>query len=167
MRQETNNIYKFDELSASSQETAVSNYRNLGREYHWIDDGMDSIKSFCRHYGVSLKNYELSPYSHSFIDTDAENSNFRGITLKQVENEKDLMPTGYCIDSDLYITMFESMKTHQGNALEAFSDAIEAGKKSMLDDMRVQDEDEYISEHLEFNCYEFYEDGSFYKESKA
>ena len=58
--------------------------------------------------------------------------------------------------------MYQSMKDNGGNALEAFLDAIEAGKKGIICDMEHQDSEEYISEMMEINDYQFLEDGSIY-----
>ena len=151
-------LYKFDELSEDAQEYAISNYRNKG-QYHWIDEGIDSIKAFCDHFGVNLKNYSISPYAHSFIDTDAENYHFRGKKLK--EFSRDHMPTGYCVDCDLWITFYDHFKK-SGDALAAFNEAIQAGLKAIINDMEYQDSKEYISEHLIANEYDFLESGNRY-----
>lgn len=159
MRTETINVYKFDELDSTAQDRAREWFRN-GGEYHWIDEGIDSVKAFCKHYGVTLKDYSISPYAYSYFTTDAENQNFRGVTLKLVESEKDLMPTGYCVDADLFSTMFESMKANQGNTLQAFNESIDAGLKSIVSDMEYQDSNEHIDECLVINEYEFLESGA-------
>ena len=151
-------IFTYSELDDHAKEKAREWFMQGG--YHWIDEGIDSIKAFCKHYGVDLVNYSLCPYSYSDIETNADNGHFRGVTLKQVEKERGLMPTGYCIDCDLFETMYQSMKDNQGDALEAFTDAIEAGKRAILADMEWQHSEEYISEHIEVNWYEFYENGA-------
>lgn len=150
-------IYTYAELSDKAKANAREWFSSRG--YTWIDEGVDSIKAFCKHYNVTLKDYSLSPYCYSYITTDANNQHFRGVTLKQVEAEKDLTPTGYCVDSDLFVTMFESMRDNGGNALAAFNDAIEAGKKSLLADMEYQDSEEHIAEMMEINGYEFDDSG--------
>lgn len=159
MRQETINIYTFDELSDHAKDKAREWFKGAS-DYWGVDDGIDSIKAFCNHYGVKVTDYELSTCSYSYIDTDIENRHLRGVTLKQVEKEKDLMPTGYCVDCDLFITMYESMRDNGGNALQAFKDAVEAGKKSIISDMEYQESDEYADETIEANGYEFLENGA-------
>ena len=153
-------IYKYSELDDYAQGKAKEWFSSGG--YTWIDEGIESIRTFCEHYGVKLEDYSLSPYSYSYIKTNVENHHFRGIKFKQVEKEKDLTPTGYCLDCDLFSTMYQSMKDNGGNALEAFLDAIEAGKKGIICDMEHQDSEEYISEMMEINDYQFLEDGSIY-----
>lgn len=150
-------IYKYSELDDHAKQRAREWFSSGG--YTWIDEGIDSIKAFCSHYNVTLKDYSLSPYSYSYIKTDAENQNFRGVTLKQVEAEKDLNPTGYCVDCTLFITMYESMRDNGGNALAAFHDAIEAAKRDIISDMEWQDSEECISELMAVNDYEFDEMG--------
>lgn len=150
-------IYKYSELEDSAKQRAREWFSQGG--YTWIDEGITSIKAFCNHYNVRLKDYSVCPYAHSYMDTDADNQHFRGVTLKQVESEKDLTPTGYCIDSTLYITMFESMRDNGGNALGAFKDAIDAAMKDLIADMEYQDSEEYISQMMEANDYEFDEMG--------
>ena len=61
---------------------------------------MGSVKAFAAQFGVKLKNWELVTHGHSFIDTDAETSNFRGFTLKMAK-ELPEFPTGYCLDCTL------------------------------------------------------------------
>ncbi len=150
-------IFKYSELSDSAKTTAREWFSRGG--YSWIDENIDSIRAFCDHFGVRLGDYSLSPYAHSYIETNADNSNFRGYTLKQSEKEKGLTPTGYCLDCDLFETMHERMK-ETGCALTAFNDAIESGKRGIIADMKYQDSDEYISEMMEANDYEFNADGT-------
>jgi predicted enzyme related to lactoylglutathione lyase len=149
-------IFKYAELNDSAKATAKEWLSRGG--YVWIDEDIDSIKAFCAHFGVKLGDYSLSPYSHSYIETNAENEHFRGYTLKQSEKDRHLTPTGYCLDCDLFETMHEQMKA-TGCALQAFKDAIEAGKRWIIADMEYQDSEEYIAEMMECNDYEFDENG--------
>jgi ribosome assembly protein YihI (activator of Der GTPase) len=150
-------IYKYSELDDSAKQSAKEWFSQGG--YTWIDEGIDSIRAFCKHYGVKLEDYSISPYSYSYIKTNVENHHLRGIKFKQVEKEKGLTPTGYCLDCDLFSTMYESMRDNGGNALSAFLDAIEAGKRGIIADMEWQDSDEYIEEMMDINDYEFNEQG--------
>jgi len=125
MRTINQSIFTYSELSEGAQEKARGLFKD-GHQYSWVDEGIDSVKAFCKHYGVTMKDYSLSPYAHSYIETNADNQSFRGLSLKQLEKDQDLMPTGYCIDSDLFITMYESTYVNGGNALEGFKQAIDA-----------------------------------------
>ena len=153
-------IYKYSELDDHAKENARQWFKEGG--YVWIDEGIASIRAFCEHYGVKLEDYSLSPYSYSYIKTNVENSHFRGIKFKQVEKERGLNPTGYCLDCDLFQTMHDSMKENGGNALLAFNEAIEAGKRGIIADMEWQDSEEYIEEMIEANDYQFFDNGSIY-----
>lgn len=149
-------VYKYSELEDSAKATAREWFSQGG--YVWIDEGIQTIKAFCDHFGVTLRDYSLSPYCHSYIKTDADNHHFRGLTLKEVEKNRNMSLTGYCLECDLLETMADSMKA-SGCALTAFNDAIEAGKRGIIADMEHQDSEEYISEMMEINGYEFDDQG--------
>lgn len=150
------NIYQYAELEDSAKQRAREWFSESG--YVWIDEGIDTIKAFCDLFGVTLKDYSLSTCSHSYITTNAENEHFRGLTLKQVEKNRALSLTGYCLECDLLEAMADSMK-ETGCALKAFNEAIEAGKRGIIADMEWQDSEEYIAEMMEINGYDFDEDG--------
>lgn len=150
------NIYQYAELEDSAKQRAREWFSESG--YVWIDEGIDTIKAFCDLFGVNLKDYSLSTCSHSYITTNAENEHFRGLTLKQVEKNRALSLTGYCLECDLLEAMADSMK-ETGCALKAFNEAIEAGKRGIIADMEWQDSEEYIAEMMEINGYDFDEDG--------
>lgn len=150
------NIYQYAELEDSAKQRARQWFSESG--YVWIDEGIDTIKAFCDLFGVTLKDYSLSTCSHSYITTNAENEHFRGLTLKQVEKNRALSLTGYCLDCDLLETMADSMKA-SGCALSAFNDAIDAGKRGIIADMEWQDSEEHIAEMMEINAYDFDEHG--------
>ena len=152
-------LFRFDELSEAAKELAISDYRNKGYPYDWIDEGIDSIKAFCDHFGVTLKDYSISPYSYSYIKTDAENSHFRGMKLKDFS--RDYMPTGYCVDCDLWVTFYDYLKFH-GDLFGAFKAGIDAGLQAIIKDMEYQDSNEHIAEMLTINNYDFLESGKLY-----
>ena len=87
MRTETINIYKFNELSDSAKENAISNWRNHG-DYAWTDEWMDSLKTFCDLLGITIRDYSIGPYSHSYINWSYEPSyefeltDIRGLRLR-------------------------------------------------------------------------------------
>ena len=158
MRTEQVTIYTFDELNDDAKDKAREWYRQ-GLEYPWFDESMNSIKRFCDEFGASIKDYSIGAFCHSYIDTDAENANFRGLKLKTVK--RDNMPTGYCIDCTLWNTFYDEFK-RTGDALYAFNDAIDAAVRSIVADAEYQYTDESIDEMLIINEYEFTADGSIY-----
>ena len=155
MRTETINIYTFDELTDDAKEKAREWYRD-GMEYFWWNDSLDSIKTFADTFRVTIKDYSIGLYCHSYIDTDAENSNFRGLKLKNVDREA--MPTGYGLDCALWFTFYDEFK-RTGDALRAFNEAIDAAKKEILADIEYQYTDESVDENILINEYEFLENG--------
>ena len=155
MRTETINIYTFDELTDDAKEKAREWYKT-GLKYYWWHDAKSSIKAFCEHFGVSIKKYSIGPFESSWMTTDAENSNFRGLKLRDVT--RDNMPTGYCLDCALWQTFYDEFK-RTGDALRAFNEAIDAAVAEVVADMEYQYTDESVDEMLTINEYEFTENG--------
>ena len=158
MRTATVNLYKFDELSDTAKEIAREWWRN-GLDYPWWSESNDSIRAFCDHFGVTVKDYSIGAYQPSYLDTDAENSHFRGVKLKGID--RDYMPTGYCLDCALWQTFYDEFK-RTGDALYAFNEAIDAAVKEIREDAEYQYTDECVDEMLTINEYEFTEDGKIY-----
>lgn len=156
MKTMTINVYAFNELSENAKQKARHEYRIKQREYFWLDEGFDSLKAFCHHFGVALTDWSVGTCSYSWVATNANKDDFRGVKLKTIN--RDYMPTGYCMDCSLWITFYDVFKA-SGNALLAFNEAIEQWVKDMVSDMEYQDSDEYIDEHMTINEYEFNEHG--------
>jgi len=154
------NVFKFNELSEEAQKKAWENYVNSQYfDYHWVDEGIKSVRAFADAFGVSIKNYELSTYGNSFIDTDATNDAFRGINFDKAIKMIDANEDGYCVYYDMKQTFIDSVKGN-GNIKGAFEDAIDAGLKSIKADMEHQESFEYYKDMVDCNEYEFYENGS-------
>ena len=158
MRTETIEVYKFDELSDDAKEKARDWWR-FREDFFGCEDGLDSIKTFCNHFGVRLKTWNVAPYANPDYSAEYFNSHFRGMKLKDFK--RDHMPTGYCLDCDLWITFYDQFKT-TGSAKKAFDDALWKGFIALRNDMESQLSDEYIDEHLIINEYEFTEDGKLF-----
>jgi hypothetical protein len=158
MRTETIEVFKFEELSDSAKETARNWYRQ-DLDFAWSDENLDSIKAFCDHFGIHLKNWEVSPYSSPSYSVELANSNFRGLKLKDFN--RDNMPTGYCLDCDLWMTFYDQFKA-TGCAKTAFDAALWAGFIGWRNDMESQLSDESIDDNLIINEYEFLECGKFH-----
>lgn len=156
MRQETIQIFKFDELSDKAKEKARDNYRS-NADFHWLDEAQNSIKAFCDHFGIRLTQWNVSPYSSPDYSVEYFNSHFRGLKLKDFK--RDHMPTGYYLDCDLWMTFYDQFKA-TGCAKIAFDAALWAGFIGWRNDMENQLSDEYIDEHITINEYEFTEDGN-------
>ena len=149
-------IYHFDELSDKAKETARDSFRDM--EPFWTKESIQSIEAFCDTFDVSLLDYSVDIY-RSFYRTNASNANFRGKRLSQFN--RDYMPTGYCLDNELWTAFYDVFKT-TGDAKYAFNAALYAGFKAWREDMKYQTTDEYIDDFILANGYEFYENGKLF-----
>ena len=84
-------IYKFEELNDKAKDRARQWCRE-NADFGWADESIDSIKTFCNHYGVRLTNWSIGAHSPYSYDIDYPPSTFRGIKLKDVD--RNAMPTG-------------------------------------------------------------------------
>ena len=157
MRVVEQTIYQFDELSDKAKETARDYFRDL--EYNWLDESKQSIEAFCAAFNVSLLDFCVDAYCPFNYKTDASNANFRGEKLSQFN--RDYMPTGYCLDNELWMTFYDVFRT-TGDAKYAFTEALDAGFKSWREDMEYQTTDEYIDDFIIGDGYEFYENGKLF-----
>lgn len=147
-------VFTVDELSDEAKEQARRWYKH-GREYSWCAESRESIETFCNFFGVTINNWRVDAWNYDFSAT-AKNSNFRGLKIKNFT--RDNMPTGYCLDCDLWQTFYDTFKK-TGNAKRAFEAAVHAGFKAWRDDMRFQDSDENIDEELTINGWRFLANG--------
>lgn len=151
-------IYLFNELEDSAKETAREWWKN-GLDYPWWKDSYESIRVFCNHFNVKIKDWQIGAFSPSYLDTDAENHLFRGLKLKDFK--RDFMPTGYCLDCTLWETFYDTWK-QTSDPLGAFNKAIDEAVRDIVRDMEYQFSDEAVDEMLIINDYEFTEDGKRY-----
>lgn len=157
MRTETINVYTFQELPTESAKERARDWWREGIDFAFSDESRQSIQAFCDEFGVRLKDWSVGAYAPINYTTDAENKHFRGRKLR--EFKRDAMPTGYCLDCDLWQTFCDEFK-RTGDAKAAFEAALWEGFKAWRDDMEGQLEDDYIDECLEINEYEFDENGN-------
>lgn len=149
-------VFSFDELGEEAKEKARSWYRD-GLEYPWFSEALGSIRAFVGHFNVELKDWSLGSGSgRDYIHTTATNENFRGVKLKGID--KNYMPTGYCLDADLWGEFFEVFKK-TGDAKYSFEQALEQAIIGIQRDIDYQFSDECIDEMLRINDYQFTENG--------
>jgi len=158
MRTKTIEVYKFDELAETAKEKARDWYRSTA-DFHWADECKDSIDAFCDHFGVRLTTWNVQPYSSPDYSAEYFNSHFRGMKLKDFS--RDHMPTGYCLDCDLWMTFYDQFKA-TGCAKKAFDEALWKGFLGWRNEMESQLENDYIDEHMTINEYEFTADGKIF-----
>ena len=150
-------IYHFDELSDKAKETARDSFRDL--DYAWLSEAKQSIETFCSAFGVSLWDYSVGAYCPFYYKTNVNNDHFRHKRLSQFN--RDYMPTGYCLDNNLWMTFYDAFRT-TGDAKYAFTEALGAGFRAWREDMEYQTTDEYIDDFIMGNEYEFYENGKLF-----
>lgn len=148
-------LFTFPELSDKAKERAIEAYRYT-IDFSWMDESRESIEAFCDAFGVKLRDWSVGAYEPFSFSTDASPQHFRGRKLR--EFNRDAMPTGYCLDSYLWVTFCDEFKKY-GDALAAFNEALHEGFKAWRDDMEFQLSDESISEALDCGGYEFTEAG--------
>ena len=157
MRTITKQVFFLSELSDRARERALETMRGWSDIYGWSADSLQSIRAFCDHFGVTLKNHSVGPWSPIEYGTDATNSNFRGVKLRDIDPEN--MPTGYCLDCTLWETMHAEFK-RTGDALHAFDHALNTGFCEWRRDWEDAYSDEQLLESAEANGHEFNEDGT-------
>jgi hypothetical protein len=157
MRQETINIYQYDELSTKAKEKAVEWYQE-GQEIFWRDEYLASLKAFADMLGLTIKNYSmdgLSSFTYAVLDM-SEHFTLAKTALPALGCEM----TGYAGDDDL----LASLHAVKGKSVSAddIKEALDAWSKSVDADAQYQVSEEAIAEHIIANEYEFTVAGSIY-----
>lgn len=159
MRKVELTVYYFNELNGTARIKALSYYRANFSFDAWAVESLASIITFLNRFKVKLLDYSVVAHEPIRVTTDATPHNFLGVRLSQFK--PDYMPTGYCLDSDLWGTFYEGMADGM-SAYGAFIAAVEAGFKAWREDLEYQDSDAYIEDWFMSNEYEFMPDGSIY-----
>jgi len=151
-------IFQFHELDEQAKQKAREWYRQ-DMDFNWNDESQDSINAFCDHFRVKLINWSIAPYCSPDYHADYFNSHFRGMKLKDFN--RDHMPTGYCLDADLWESFYDEFKK-TGDAKHAFEQALEAALCAVQRDIEYHYSDEAVDESLRINEYEFNSNGSIF-----
>lgn len=152
MRQQTIDIYTFEELSDDAKNKAREWFRD--GSYAWCDESAESINHFCNALHVKLINYDVDSFRFDYI-TNVANDTFRGLTYRQAEKMR--LSDGYCIGEMMQTAFIGAFK--ERGALDAFNYALTIGFQAWRDDLHFQETDEYIDETIIINDYEFTIDG--------
>lgn len=155
MRTITKQVFAFDELPDEAKEKAREWYRSTD-EFPRSGDYEASINAFIDHFGDSLKDWNITPWSPLDYRVEFDNTNFQGVKLSQFHGEE--MPTGFCADCDLWGTFYKEFE-RTGNSMHAFERAVYAGFKAWRDDWEHSLSDEAVDESIRANEYKFYENG--------
>ena len=148
-------LYQFEDLSDDAKERAREWFREC-IDFYFSDEYLGSIHTFCAHFGASLKEWSIGPWCPLEYIVESDNACFRGKKLKDFNPE--YMPTGFCVDCDLWGTFYRVFK-RPGNAKGAFGEAIEAGFKAWRDDWESQYDDGQVDDNIIANGFEFTENG--------
>jgi hypothetical protein len=162
MRTIEETLYQFEELDESAKDTARNWWREIA-DYPFHDENIVSIKAFCGHFGVTLKDWSIYGRGEH-LTTNAENCHFRGITLADAKklSEQGYFPeSGLWLDGSMIQSFYENFK-RTGDSLYAFQQALETALCDITKDIEYQFSDEAIDEMLTINEYEFTEDGKRY-----
>jgi hypothetical protein len=149
-------VFSYAELSDSSKGRAKANFLSHD-DYPYFSDALASIKAFVEHFHGRIMDYSISGEVYrSYVKTTLDPSFFRGNKLKDID--KDYMPTGYCLDCALWVTMHDEWK-RTGDPFYAYQQAIEAALCEIASDVEYHYSDEYVEEMMDINEYEFTENG--------
>ena len=148
-------VYHFDELDEAAKDRARAWYRN-GLEYPWFSESMDSVRAFVEYFGARVQDWNIGERGRDYIKTDISPEHFRGTKLRSIS--PDYMPTGYCLDADLWGTFHAEWK-RTSDRMYAFQQALEAALGAIASDVEYQFSDEAIDETIRINEYRFTEEG--------
>ncbi len=182
MKAITINLYEFDELSEEAKQVACKHVREEWHDFYpWHNDNQKSLKEFAKFLGgkatwniqmsgydgpsnaqiTDLPNYlvDNDPYrsedSYTFEDWLRDNST----TI-----EGDCPFTGYMADEDLLQPMREYLKDPADHTMEQLiQEGCDRWVKNYVADWENCYTDEYISDFLIANEYEFTQHGEFYR----
>jgi len=158
-------VYNYGELSDCSKERARAKFLE-NSDFYWWSDCEKAIKSFCDHFGVGKLDYSIGAFCPSWIDTNADNSHFKGLKLKDFKDADKLAKTGYCEELNMFDEFYSHWK-ETGSPLLAFKHALNAGCRSIQKDMEYHQSDEFAEEMIIANDYQFTEDGEFFHYKEA
>lgn len=155
--------------------------------YCWHDENAESLKAFCDHFGTTDPEWEVSMCSHSYATAwpDAMVDEMRGVRLWKYLQNSGLLTyhkpgtksharnttlldghcpfTGFHMDECLLDPLREFMaRPDQRTFQELINDCLHAWVQAYVADWEFTYSDDWISEHLEINGYEFTESGEFY-----
>lgn len=150
-------VFTFEELDEAAKEKARGWYRGVGFEYSWCKESLESIETFCRYFGVKLKDWGCTPYEPIYFNHDADQDNFRGVRLKDFD--KDYCPTGYALDYVLWSEFYEAFE-NTGSAKLAFNSALRQAFIEWREDLEYQLSDESVDGNIIANDYTFDECGN-------
>lgn len=157
MRTEQIKVYKFNELPQETQKRIYEEYLSSGHfEHHWVDESIQAIKDWLDYGGVTVTDWSLSTYGHSYIDTDLCHEFIRGIKANHWDDYKD----SYYLEMHMTNKFKEICKSSSGNILAAIQESIDEGLDCIIKDMEYQESFEYFKDTAEANEWEYLANGT-------
>lgn len=150
-------VFTFGELDEAAKEKAREWFKGKGFEYSWYKESLESIETFCRHFGVKLKDWSCPPHEPIYFNHDADQDNFSGLRLKDFD--KEYCPTGYYLDYVLWVEFYNTFKK-SGRAKLAFNHALRQAFIEWREDLEYQLSDESVDDNIIANDYTFDECGN-------
>ena len=179
-------VYPYSELSDKSKEHAFHHHLDRHTEYHWLEEGIDSIKSWCDWFAITISDYSFSN-CQCYVHTDADGFDEEELKLMEVtqrllddddevcewyiqalremeptrpEEYRKSWETGYCADESLLHGWNSHLKTNPNDNIGAFRAAVDYAVYLIQEDIEWQDSQEYFAEMSEANAFEYEEDGT-------
>jgi len=166
----TRTLYKFDELSAGAQETAIEGFADINVDYDWWELEYDYFKEKLGVMGIECDSFffDLDRANYIYMDNPVVVDVWRlllyGGIDRRTKAARDMVRHGVCIGT-----------THHGGGQAhnwvdydtqdcKLANALNGMLKTFLSDLRKQCDfllsDEAIRETIECNEYEFDKDGN-------
>jgi len=177
------NVYKFNELPEEAKEAAINQWREADQYEHFNGTELvGTLDAFVK----AIDLFELHEYRYGGYDgRDGVDIEWYDDSIKDMQGArlwkylqkhyvgpedmigydgKPIFLTGTCFDYDILqpIVEFLSAKTinQEITFAELIQDCFDSWRKAAVNDLEYQNSDEYITETIEANEYEFYEDGT-------
>jgi hypothetical protein len=178
MREVTEKVYKFAELTEEAKEKAREWFRSID-EYPWGSDQRASLKAFEREFPIKVRDWSVGAWGYSYCYGDVSDNlddSEREMTGPElvahlleyhgkVVDVKGNGLTGSCTDYGLLEPMWAVIEKRNDQDL-TYEQLLKYCLTNWADeyrkDIEAQDEDEYVDDCIVANDYEFYEDGSAY-----
>jgi RecG-like helicase len=205
-------LYKFEELSEEAKEKAIEKWRSSETEYHHGEEYRDTLKEFEKSFPVKVTDWEISPWSYSYVKfdftSDEDIGELSGIRLMKylwnnhrrdlykgkwyqvhsrekishprIRSEKlkdgyhnsyrsaitltnSCVLTGWCVDEDILEPIYKFLESPDNRTFESLlEECLESWRIAWEKEMEYESSDEYISETIIANEYDFTEDGEMY-----
>lgn len=177
MREQTITIYKFDELSDEAKESAIEAYREIESStgHAWGDDYVATLAAFrdaldlfdidSWEYGGGRGNDHVTISWHDSAIMELEGVRlwkYLNNNYPQLASTDGYSLTGFCADGDILgpLTYFMKHPNQHTTFEDLVQDCTDAWVTSATADYEYQFSDEAITETIEANEYEFYDDGT-------